>query len=51
MPENEELENKGSNSSSLKSLDGKNGLDFKLINYEVKVTKNIFSLENIWKNI
>ena len=48
FPENEEQEDKGSNGSSSESLDNKNGLDSKLINYEVKVTKNIFSLENIF---
>ena len=48
FPENEEQEDKSSNGSSSESLDNKNGLDIKLINYEVKVTKFIFSLENIF---
>ena len=42
FPENEEQEDKSSIGYS------KNGLDIELINYEVKVTKNIFSLENIF---
>ena len=42
FPENEDQEDKGSNGSY------KIGLDSKLINNEVKVTKNIFSLENIF---
>jgi len=42
FPENEEKEGKGSIGSS------KDSLDMELINYEVKVTKNIFSLENIF---
>ena len=46
--ENEKQEDKGSNGSSRESLYNKNCLDIKLINYEVKVTKNIFSLENIF---
>jgi hypothetical protein len=37
FPENEE--DKGSNGSSSETLDDKDNLDIKLINYEVKVTK------------
>ena len=46
FPENEE--DKGSNGSSSETLDDKDNLDIKLINYEVKVTKKIFNLENIF---
>ena len=48
FPEKEEQDGKGSNGSSSESFDNKANLDIKLINYEIKVTENIFSLENIF---
>ena len=48
FPEKEEQDGKGSNGSSSESFDNKTNLDIKLINYEIKVTENIFSLENIF---
>ena len=48
FPENEEQKDKGSNGSFRESLDNNDDLDIKLINYEVKVTKKIFNLENIF---
>ena len=46
--EKEEQKDKESNNSSSESLDDNSELDTELINYEVKVTKNPFSLENIF---
>ena len=48
FPEKEKKDDKGSSGSSSESLDNMNELDNKLINYEVKVAANIFSLENIF---
>ena len=48
FPKNKEQEYKGSNGSSSEPLDDRIGLDNELIKYDVKVTKIIFNLENIF---